>query len=139
MQLRGQDFLGKEKSVVAEVCQVLRTQGAAIDKEVAPKVKQRIADLSAGIAVNEQRPLGVLDEEPSACYAGIILNLQTATGEQRLLLGVFAVTVLNGRIIYLYHYQAKPEDGATERNLKVLKKVVQDHIALNSQSIGIKK
>jgi hypothetical protein len=132
LQLRDREFRGQEKQVVKEVCTYMRTQADALQKKVGPEIERRIQSLAAGIAVNEQKPLGVLDEDDQACYAETLLGLSTPTGEKRVLLGVYAVTVLNGRIIYLYRYQTQPDDSTQKLLLGQIKKAVKYHVALNS-------
>ena len=140
IQFREREFRGQETQVVREICQYMRNNAEALQKEVGPRIEKRISELGAGIGVNEQRPLGVVDEDQSACYSGLLMNLQTPLGDKRLLLGIFAVTVLNGRIIYLYRYQASPDDAARDRLLKLLKASVAAHVAANPAGLpGVKK
>lgn len=131
IQLREQDFSGRETAIVREVCTYMRTQAEALQKEVGPKIEQRIRDLAVGIGVNEQKPLGVIGEDERACYSGTLLGLSTPQGDKRLILSIFAVTVLNGRIVYLYRFQANPDDAARDTLLALVKTAVIDHAAAN--------
>jgi len=133
IQLKTRDFRGEEGRVVEQVCRYLRTLGEELQKKVGPDIERRIADLALGIGVNEQRQLGVLDQDEHGCYTGTLMGLSTPSGETRLLLGVYAVTVLNGRIVYLYRFQAQPQEGEQRRLLAVVKAAVKDHISANSE------
>ena len=120
-------------SGLKEICQSLRTDGAQIEKQAGAEIKDRVKNLQAGIAVNETKALGVLGEDQNACYSGILMNVQTPTGETRLILGVYAMGVLNGRLIFLYRFAANPPAGAVDSMVQLQQQLMRDHVALNNQ------
>lgn len=136
IQFKNQELRGQEAAAAKEICGALRTQAAQIQKQVDGEIKERVKGLQVGIAVNETRPLGVLGEDATACYSGLLLNLKTNTGETRLIIGVYAITVLNGRLVYLYRFLAEPPEGAVETMLENVKASVADHVALNNRPVN---
>ncbi len=132
LQFKATELLGQEAATSKEICQSLRAEGAQIEKEVGGEIKDRVKNLQAGIKVNEVKALGVLAEDPSACYSGLLMNVQTPSGDTRLILGVYAMAVLNGRLVFLYHFQAAPPAGAIDRMVEQQKQTVRQHVALNN-------
>jgi hypothetical protein len=131
LQFKSRDLTGQEAATAREVCQSVRSEGDKAGKQLALDVKERVRQLEAGIGVNETRTLGVLGEDDSACYSGILMNLRTTAGRPRLILGVYAMTVLNGRLVFLYRFLGEPQPGAVDRLLEQQRKAVRDHVALN--------
>jgi len=133
LQFKGTELRGQEAAAAKEICQSLRTDGAQIEKKAGAEIKDRVKNLQAGIAVNETRALGVLGEDQNACYSGILMNVQTPTGETRLILGVYAMGVLNGRLVFLYRFAANPPSGAVDNMVQLQQQLMREHVALNSQ------
>ncbi len=133
LQFRKTELRGQEAAAAKEICQSLRTDGAQIEKQAGAEIKDRVKNLQAGIAVNETRALGVLGEDQNACYSGILMNVQTPTGETRLILGVYAMGVLNGRLVFLYRFVANPPAGAVDNMVQLQQQLMRDHVALNNQ------
>lgn len=133
LQFKSTELRGQEAAAAKEICQSLRTDGAQIEKQAGAEIKDRVKNLQAGIAVNETKALGVLGEDQNACYSGILMNVQTPTGETRLILGVYAMGVLNGRLIFLYRFAANPPAGAVDSMVQLQQQLMRDHVALNNQ------
>lgn len=133
LQFRKTELRGQEAAAAKEICQSLRTDGAQIEKQAGAEIKDRVKNLQAGIAVNETRALGVLGEDQNACYSGILMNVRTPTGETRLILGVYAMGVLNGRLVFLYRFVANPPAGAVDNMVQLQQQLMRDHVALNNQ------
>ena len=136
LQFKATELRGQEAAAAKEICQSLRVDGAKIEKEVGGEIKDRVKNLQAGIQVNETKALGVLAEDQSACYSGILMNVQTPTGDTRIILGVYAMAVLNGRLVFLYHFIAEPPAGAVDRLVEQQKVIVRQHVAANSRAGG---
>ena len=133
LQFKGTELRGQEAAAAKEICQSLRTDGAQIEKQTGAEIKDRVKNLQAGIAVNETRALGVLGEDQNACYSGILMNVRTPTGETRLILGVYAMGVLNGRLVFLYRFAGNPAAGAVDNMVQLQQQLMRDHVALNNQ------
>lgn len=139
LQFKQTELRGQEAAAAKEICQSLRNDGAEIEKKVGGEIKDRVKNLQAGIAVNETKALGVLAEDQHACYSGILMNVQTPQGTPRLILGVYAMAVLNGRLVFLYHFVGEPPAGAVDRLVEQQKNIVRQHVAINNQPGGVKR
>lgn len=133
LQFKSTELRGQEAAAAKEICQSIRIEGAQIEKQAGTEIKERVKNLQAGIAVNETKALGVLGEDQNACYSGILMNVRTPSGENRLILGVYAMGVLNGRLVFLYRFAANPPAGAVDNLVQLQQQLMREHVALNNQ------
>jgi hypothetical protein len=127
--LRTVDLAGQETRSIQQVCNELRTNND-LAKRVDQEIKDRIRDLQQNIAINETRSLGVLGEDSTACYSGALITVSDTNGT-RLVIGIYAITVLNGRMMFLYRFNSSPTEGALQRLLDLQRTAVRDHLAAN--------
>lgn len=127
--LRTVDLAGQEPRSIQQVCNELRTNND-LAKRVDQEIKDRIRDLQQNIAINETRSLGVLGEDTTACYSGALINVSDSNGT-RLVIGIYAITVLNGRMVFLYRFNSSPTEGVLQRLLDLQRTSVRDHLAAN--------
>jgi hypothetical protein len=132
--LRAVDLTGQEAQSIQQVCNELRTNND-LARQVDQEIKDRVRDLQRNIAINETRPLGVLGEDQTACYSGALINVSDSNGA-RLVIGIYAITVLNGRMIFLYRFNANPSEGVVQRLLDLQRVAVRDHLAANPAAPG---
>ncbi|MBO0753995.1 MAG: hypothetical protein J2P53_17885, partial [Bradyrhizobiaceae bacterium] len=79
-------------------CASLRAEAVKSLAGVTAEVNARMAAAKSQARVNEMIPLGVVAEDPDACYTGVLQAL-TEGGTKRTQVGVSASTVLKGRIV----------------------------------------
>jgi hypothetical protein len=96
--------------MVAEVCRELRSQGEKMLDGLKEDLTQRTERALKGLQVNELRSLGVVGEDDKACYSAALRNLQAESPQQKLQDMVFAVTVLKGKLLFLYVYALHADD-----------------------------
>jgi hypothetical protein len=96
--------------MVAEVCRELRSQGEKMLDGLKDDLTQRTTRALKGLQVNELRSLGVVGEDSNACYSAALRNLQAESAPQKLQDMVFAVTVLKGKLLFLYVYASHTDD-----------------------------
>lgn len=131
LQFKSTELKGQEAQAAKEICQSLRVEGDKIEQQVGGEIKDRVKNLQAGITVNETKSLGVLGEDATACYSGLLMKIQTNTGEHRLIMGVYAMGVVNGRLLFLYRFQAEPQAGAVDRLVELQKTAMRNTLAAN--------
>ena len=90
--------------VVAEICGELRRQGEKVLDGMKEDLSQRMERAVKGLQVNELRSLGVVGEDPGACYSAALQNLRVEGGPEKLQHLVFAITVVKGKLLFLYVY-----------------------------------
>jgi hypothetical protein len=90
--------------VVAEICSELRRQGEKVLDGMKDDLSQRMERAVKGLQVNELRSLGVVGEDPDACYSAALQNLRVEGGPEKLQHLVFAITAVKGKLLFLYVY-----------------------------------
>lgn len=101
-QHQGEDHSKDPRGTVRELCKVLRDQGGDLLAKLPAEANQRLAQTAASVKINETRFLGVLAEDPQACYAGALLKIRPEQGGEIARLTVFASTVVRGRLVFYY-------------------------------------
>ena len=86
--------------IVKQVCDLYRAQGAKLFPTVAAEVKKHYEEAAKNAQVRDTEFLGVFDEDPNACYTGLLLKLKTTTGTDKIQLGVVATTLVKTKIIF---------------------------------------
>jgi hypothetical protein len=87
---------------IRKTCAGLRAQGDKLVVEKAPDIKSRIETALEKVRMNEMRFLGVLAEDTTACYGGLIQKFQTEAGTDKTQLTVFAATIVKSKSIFVY-------------------------------------
>jgi hypothetical protein len=107
------------KSEIETACTQMRKQGEQIMAEVGPKAKANIEEVFNKVKVNETKLLGVLAEDPDACYVGIVAKGRTESGADKTQVVVYAITVVKGKPVLIYHYglYARADGADTVTNL----------------------
>jgi hypothetical protein len=85
-----------------ELCRNLREEGEKMVVGLAPDIKTRIEQVLKDVKVNQTRFLGVVAEEPEACYAVLVQRMKSATGKDVTQVSLFATMFLKGKIVYYY-------------------------------------
>jgi hypothetical protein len=89
---------------VAQTCAVLRAEGEKILANQLPDIKARVESTLSKIKMNETNFLGVLAEEPGACYAALIQKIRTEAGTDKTQVTMFAVTIIKDRSVFVYRF-----------------------------------
>ena len=89
---------------VAQTCAVLRAQGDKILANQMPDIKARVESTLKQIKMNETNFLGVLAEDPDACYAALIQKIRTEAGTDKTQVTMFAVTIVKSRSVFVYRF-----------------------------------
>jgi hypothetical protein len=99
--------------LITQVCAKQRLNGDQRLAAVMRDYRSRIEDIFEG-KINETRFVGVVaeDQTPAVCYTAILSNVTTAAGTQKAQLGITAITVVRGKIIF-YHLYAPFVGGDT--------------------------
>jgi hypothetical protein len=87
---------------IKQVCAVSRAQGEKLPSGMESDVTSRIEAVFSQIKINETRSLGVLAEDSTACYGGLLQKFRTETGADKAQVAVYATTVAKGRVVYYY-------------------------------------
>jgi hypothetical protein len=117
---------------VKKTCAGLRAQGDKLVANKAPDIKSRIESVLQKIKTNEMRFIGVLAEDSTACYGGLIQKFQTDAGKDKTQLTVFAATIIKKKSIFVYRMTVYMTPETVNRTLANLKTDIAVLLAANS-------
>lgn len=129
--LQGQSFVGQEKLVISGNCKAMREQGGTLVNSAAATIKQRLEQAQQQALIQNVSLLGALDEDEYGCYTGLLIGGQTEQGEPKTQLCVFATTVLNGKVVFLYHYSDRLDEAEIERLVAERKATAKAYVEAN--------
>ena len=131
LQFRNQDFKGRENETAKEICTALRQQGDALVSGPVGAVRDRFNQISDAVKLNETKFIGVVHEDPEACYASLVQRLRTEQGADKLILCVYGHVVVRGRLLYFYRYTEGESFTSLLRLTELVRKSVQTHLEAN--------
>jgi hypothetical protein len=104
-----------------QTCAALRTQGGATVSNLKKDLKSKMEDAVRDLKVNEQRFVGFLGEEPTACYVALLQKLKGKEGADVTELTVLAFAMVRDRFLFVNRsapYVGADTVGATLEKLK---------------------
>jgi hypothetical protein len=131
LSYRNRDLTGHEVETAQEICTSLRKYGDAIVTGPMNEVRDRFNKMSEAVKLNETKFIGVVHEDPEACYASLVQRVRTDAGTDKLILSVFAHVVVRGRLLYIYRYTEGESFASMVRLTDLLRKAVQAHLDAN--------
>lgn len=131
LNYRTVDFTGREVETAGEICNALRKQGEAVVTGPMNAVRDRFNQVSDTVKINQVQFVGVVREDPEACYASLLQKVRTEQGTDKLILCVYAHVVVRGRLLYLYRYTEGDSFASMVRSTDLLRKSVQAHLDAN--------
>jgi hypothetical protein len=89
---------------IAQTCTTLREEGNKILADEMPDIKSRVESTLSKIKMNETSFLGVLGEDATACYAGLIQKIHTEAGTDKTQITVFAISLVKNKSVFIYRF-----------------------------------
>jgi hypothetical protein len=111
-------------TMIRQTCAELRTNGDQIVSNQAPDIKARVEETLKTVKMNEQRFIGVLAEDQTACYAGLIQKMRTETGADKTQIILIAITVVKNKQIFAYRMAVYTDSDAVTALLAKFKGTV---------------
>jgi hypothetical protein len=121
------------QQVIPSVCAEFRKQGATIVKDAKAEINKRLESveiLAKQLKLNTQKVYGVLHEDKTGCYIGIIQKFEVK-GKIETLFTVDAITVVKGKIIYFYLDGDLDGSSAIQRQLATSRSTIEATLAQN--------
>jgi hypothetical protein len=121
------------QQVIPSVCAEFRKQGAAIVKDAKAEINKRLESveiLAKQLKLNSQKIYGVLHEDKTGCYVGIIQKFSD-NGKIETLFTVDVITVVKGKIIHFYNDANLDGPSAIQRLLAVSRSTIEATLAQN--------
>jgi hypothetical protein len=131
LQYRTHDLTGREAESVKEICAALNKGGEALVTGPMNAVRERFNKTSDSVKLNESQFVGVVREDPEACYASILQRVRTDQGKDKIILCVYAHVVVRGRLLYMYRYTEGDNFASMVRITDLLRKSVQANLDAN--------
>lgn len=128
---RTRDLTGREVETAQEICKSLRQHGDAVITGPMNAVRERFNQMSDAVKLNETQFIGVVHEDPEACYASLVQRVRTERGTDKIILCVYAHVVVRGRLLYIYRYTEGESFASMVRLTDLLRKSVQAHLDAN--------
>jgi hypothetical protein len=116
---------------IKQTCATLRAEGNKIVSNAMPDLKARVEAALKQVKMNQTTFVGVLAEEPRACYAGLIQQIHTETGIDKTQLSLFAVTAVKNRTVFVYRFTVHKGPDSIVEGLAKLKGDVAAFYAAN--------
>jgi hypothetical protein len=116
---------------IPQSCATLRAEGNKIVSNQMPDVKERVEEALKNVKMDETRFIGVLSEDPNACYGGLIQQLHSEAGTDKTQLNLFAVTIIKNRNIFAYRFSVYNGPDSVTDALAKLKDDVASLYATN--------
>lgn len=122
------------RETISSVCTEFRKQGSASvaqgGTDAINKGLDSIKALAGNVKVNSQKMYGVLHEDETGCYAGLIQKIQTPS-KVTTAFTVMTVTVVAGKIIYFYHGGDFDDTSVVKRLLDTSRSTMRATLAQN--------
>jgi hypothetical protein len=87
---------------VQRSCAIIRKEGNKFVSEGTPGWKASVEAALKNYKMNQNTNLGVLAEEPRACYAGLVQQIHTQIGTDKTVFVLFAITAVKKRTVFVY-------------------------------------
>jgi hypothetical protein len=104
LQTLNQEIDMPRPTMITEICKEMRASTPADNEAIMSKAGNRLEVIMEGIKVNEQKLLGVVDEDEFGCYSALFQRMQAEVGGEKQIAGVFTTTFVKGKIIYINLY-----------------------------------
>jgi len=128
-QIAGMDKPPSE--TIAQTCTTLRNEGNKILANQLPDIKQRVESTLSKIKLNETSFLGVLAEDPDACYAGLIQKIHTEANTDKTQITAFAVSIVKNKSVFIYRFSVYQGPNSIDTTLGKIKVDVAALLASN--------
>jgi uncharacterized protein YqeY len=119
------------QETIAQACASGRKEIDKALSDVMPDIKARAEAALKNVKVNQMTSLGVLAEEPRACYGGLLQQVHTEARTDKTQLCLFALTVVKNRSVFIYRYSVHTGSDSVIAGLAKLKADVAALYAAN--------
>jgi hypothetical protein len=116
---------------IAQTCATLRAEGNKILANQMPDIKARVESTLKQIKMNSTSFIGVLAEDPDACYAGLIQKIHTEAGTDKTQVTMFAVTLTKAKSVFVYRFSVYRDAHTVDAVLGKLKVDIAALLAAN--------
>jgi hypothetical protein len=95
---------GQPEAIIKWVCRNMRAQGERIAFNATSDIKARTEEVLKNVKVNDIQVLGVVGEEPFACYVALLKKFRSVDSSEKTQAVALVITIVNFKLIYYYLY-----------------------------------
>jgi len=106
---------------VKQTCASLRAEGDKLLANQFPDIKARIESALERVKINNTTFMGVLAEDPTACYAALLQKIQTEAGTDKTQVIAFATTIVKNKSVFVYRIALYANSASVDAVLAKLK------------------
>jgi hypothetical protein len=119
------------QTIIKQTCAEMRSRGGELVSSTTSQANARIEQVLKTVKINEMKFLGVLGEEPLACYAALLQRTATEAGREKTQVTVLATTVVRRKLIYYYRSAPFADNRTIEA---MLERVTADTRRLHAEN-----
>jgi len=112
---------GPPEAVIKSLCEQMRSHSEKLAFATTPEIVARAEQVLKDVRINRIQTLGVVGEDPLACYLASLKKFSAADGIEKAQVIVFAATIINFKIIYCYVYAPYTSSDTLADTLKQLR------------------
>ena len=120
-----------QAEMIAQICKEMRAANPAENEAIMSKVGTRVEAIMEGVKVNEQKMLGVVDEDGNGCYSALFQRIRSETGDDKQIAGVFTTTFVKGKFVYINLYSPFAGNDTVNKLLVRQKEIAAQFLAAN--------
>jgi hypothetical protein len=131
LRMKGQNVSAQQ--AIPGVCAEFRKKGVALVKGAENEIDERydsVKELAGKLKINSQEMYGILHEDKSGCYAGIIQKLNINDKAETVFI-VQAITVVKGKMLFFYHGSDFDGPSAIQQLLDTSRSTIAATLAQN--------
>lgn len=117
--------------VIKTTCDELRTEGKKYAENNFPDMRDRARNVMKKVEVTGSAFIGVLAEDPDACYAANLQQFKIANGTVVKQIALWATVVVKNRVIFYYDYAPYTGEDSVKATLDDFKPQVAAFLAAN--------
>jgi hypothetical protein len=116
---------------VKQTCAFLRAQGDKLVADKLPDMKSKVEGALERVKINDASFMGVLAEDRTACYSGLLQKLRTEIGTDKTQVVLFATTIVKNKSVFVYRIALYASSASVDAALIKLKADVAALLAAN--------
>jgi hypothetical protein len=117
--------------VIKSTCDELRTEGKKYAENNYPDMRDRAKSVMTKVEVTGSAFIGVLAEDPDACYAANLQQFKISDGSSKKQIAMWATVVVKNRVIFFYDYVPYTGEDSVQATLEDFKPQVAAFLAAN--------
>jgi len=117
--------------VIKTTCEELRSEGKKYAENNFPDMRDRARNVMKKVEVTGSAFIGVLAEDPDACYAANLQQFKISTGATVKQIALWATVVVKNRVVFYYDFTPYTDENSVKAAVEDFKPQVAAFLAAN--------